>query len=469
MSTLANEQYSSSSELPLVAVVRIALAPALCVTALALCMFACGEPLTPRYLVLMVTVSLVAIQIFGELPLGEDRARASAMRSAHAIVTNWILVVGVLLLLAFATKLSGLYSRKVVLSWFVFTPLALHAGRAAARRLLARYLTVAGMPRSRIIAGANDVGRELARRIGTDTYLGAIQGFFDDRCDARLAGLRPGQRLGRLGDLVDYVKRYAVDVVYVTLPISRDPRIKDVLRGLRDTTASLYFVPSALPEELIQTHIELIGGIPVIAVCETPFRGLNAAVKRCADLLLAVVSALLIWPLLLAIAVGVKLSSSGPVLFRQRRYGLDGRQIVVYKFRSMTVCEDGERVTQARQGDARVTRFGAFLRRTSLDELPQLFNVLQGTMSIVGPRPHAVAHNEQYRKLIDGYMLRHKVRPGITGWAQINGYRGETADIEMMKKRVEYDLDYLKHWSLALDLWIILRTALVVLHDRRAY
>ena len=173
--------------------------------------------------------------------------------------------------------------------------------------------------------------------------------------------------------------------------------------------------------------------------------------------------------MLLGIALGVKLSSPGPVLFKQRRYGLDGRKIVVYKFRSMTVAEDGDLVRQATRNDSRITRFGAFLRRTSLDELPQFINVLQGRMSVVGPRPHAVAHNEMYRKLIRGYMIRHKVKPGITGLAQVNGWRGETETVDKMKKRIEFDLAYLRNWSLLLDLQIILKTIVVVLQKDNAY
>jgi putative colanic acid biosynthesis UDP-glucose lipid carrier transferase len=172
---------------------------------------------------------------------------------------------------------------------------------------------------------------------------------------------------------------------------------------------------------------------------------------------------------MLAIAAGVKLSSPGPVLFKQRRYGVDGRKIVVYKFRSMTVAEDGDVVTQATRNDSRVTKFGAFLRKSSLDELPQFINVLQGRMSVVGPRPHAIAHNELYRKLIRGYMIRHKVRPGITGLAQVNGFRGETDTVEKMKARVEYDIEYLRNWSLLLDLQIVLKTFLVVLRKQNAY
>jgi putative colanic acid biosynthesis UDP-glucose lipid carrier transferase len=231
---------------------------------------------------------------------------------------------------------------------------------------------------------------------------------------------------------------------------------------LHDTTASVYFTPDIFMFDLIQGRMDTIGGIPVLAVCETPFCGMNAIIKRASDIVLASVILTLIAPILAAIAIAVKYTSPGPVLFRQRRYGLDGREIVVYKFRSMTVTEDGPVVRQATKNDNRVTPLGAFLRRTSLDELPQFINVLQGRMSIVGPRPHAVAHNEMYRKLVKSYMVRHKVRPGITGWAQVNGLRGETDTVEKMKARIEYDLDYLRHWSLRLDLRIIWRTIFVV-------
>jgi putative colanic acid biosynthesis UDP-glucose lipid carrier transferase len=177
----------------------------------------------------------------------------------------------------------------------------------------------------------------------------------------------------------------------------------------------------------------------------------------------------LLAPLMVVIAIAVKLSSPGPAIFRQRRYGLYGEEIIVYKFRSMCVMENDQSVVQAHRNDGRLTNIGGFLRRTSLDELPQFVNVLQGRMSIVGPRPHAVAHNEQYRKLIKGYMLRHKVKPGITGWAQVNGLRGETATLDKMEARIQYDLDYLRNWSLWLDLWIVLKTIKVVLTRENAF
>jgi putative colanic acid biosynthesis UDP-glucose lipid carrier transferase len=207
----------------------------------------------------------------------------------------------------------------------------------------------------------------------------------------------------------------------------------------------------------------------VVGICETPFTGTNDLIKRASDIVLASLILVLTSPVLLAITIGVKLSSPGPAIFGQRRNGLDGEEIIVYKFRSMRAMEDGDVVRQATRGDSRITPFGAFLRRTSMDELPQFVNVLQGRMSIVGPRPHAVAHNELYRQLIKAYMVRHKVKPGITGWAQVNGHRGETDTVEKMQTRVEYDLEYLRNWSLGLDLQIIARTIKVVMLGRNAH
>jgi putative colanic acid biosynthesis UDP-glucose lipid carrier transferase len=221
--------------------------------------------------------------------------------------------------------------------------------------------------------------------------------------------------------------------------------------------------------DLVQPRCVEFNGIPLLSVCDTPFHGMNAVYKRAMDLILVSASLLFACPLMLVVALAVKLSSPGPILFKQRRYGLHGEEILVYKFRSMTVCEDGANVKQAERSDLRVTAVGRFLRRTSLDELPQLFNVLEGKMSFVGPRPHAVVHNELYRKLISGYMIRHKVRPGMTGWAQVHGLRGETTTVEQMRLRAQYDVDYLRHWSVWLDAKILLRTALIVIRGQNAH
>jgi putative colanic acid biosynthesis UDP-glucose lipid carrier transferase len=275
--------------------------------------------------------------------------------------------------------------------------------------------------------------------------------------------------LGTLADVAPYVMAHGVKEVYITLPIGLQPRIIQLLESVQGTTASLLFVPDVFGISIIQGRLQDMNGVPVVGICETPFTGTNQLTKRISDIVLASLILVLISPLLLLIAIGVKRSSPGPIIFKQRRNGLDGEEIIVYKFRSMTTQDNGESVPQAQRDDKRVTPFGAFLRRTSLDELPQFINVLQGRMSIVGPRPHAVAHNQMYRDLIKAYMVRHKVKPGITGWAQVNGLRGETDTVDKMRARVEYDLEYLRNWTLALDLQIIVRTIRLVLFDRNAY
>jgi putative colanic acid biosynthesis UDP-glucose lipid carrier transferase len=269
---------------------------------------------------------------------------------------------------------------------------------------------------------------------------------------------------------VTYARRRQVDVIFVALPVRQVQRVMDLMEELRDTTVSVYYVPDIFVYDLIQARTGEIVGMPVVALCETPFYGYRGVIKRLTDLAFAAIALLIAAPLMLGIAVAIRRSSPGPIIFKQRRYGLDGGEIVVYKFRTMRVAEDGAQVTQATRHDSRVTPVGRFLRRYSLDELPQLFNVLQGHMSLVGPRPHAVAHNEEYRKLIRGYMIRHKAPPGITGLAQINGCRGETARIEEMQARVDYDLEYLRHWTPLLDMKILFLTAVRLIRgDTKAY
>jgi putative colanic acid biosynthesis UDP-glucose lipid carrier transferase len=325
-----------------------------------------------------------------------------------------------------------------------------------------------------VIIGFSDLSRKLIHQFKRNPLLKVgFVGIFDDRWPGRLSGNKepmPEKLLGSISSAAEYVKTHDVQHIYIALPMSAQPRVMELLDNLRrDTTASIYFVPDILSFDLIQANLSVIDGIPIVAVCESPFIGINSVIKRASDIVLALAILLMIAPLMLVIAVGVKLSSPGPVLFKQRRYGLDGKEIVVYKFRSMTVMEDDGQVKQATRSDSRITRFGGFLRKTSLDELPQFINVLQGRMSIVGPRPHAVSHNEMYRNLVKGYMIRHKVKPGITGWAQINGFRGETDLVEKMQHRINYDLDYLRNWSLFFDLVIIFKTIGVVINDKNAY
>jgi putative colanic acid biosynthesis UDP-glucose lipid carrier transferase len=321
-----------------------------------------------------------------------------------------------------------------------------------------------------VIAGAGELGQKLASKINSTATLGmTLDGFFDDRGEDRLPSESSCSMLGKLHELPDYVRAHKTDLIFVTLPIRNIQRVTELLDRLHDTTASLYFVPDIFVFDLIQCRTADIDGLPVVALCETPFQGSQGMIKAASDYAIATLVLLLVSPLMIGIAMAIKMTSPGNVIFKQRRYGLDGREIIVYKFRTMTVSEDSDEIRQATKDDDRVTKVGAFLRKYSLDELPQFINVLQGRMSVVGPRPHAVAHNEQYRPLIKGYMVRHKVNPGITGLAQVLGYRGETETVDAMRDRVKYDLEYLRNWSLSLDLRIILRTLRIILKDDMAY
>jgi putative colanic acid biosysnthesis UDP-glucose lipid carrier transferase len=445
--------------------------PLVVVLMLALCVLINGQPLSLELYALGLVAFLIAAQVFSPLELGNRQGSERTRKSLSRIVVEWSCVVALLVFLAASFKLTHVFSRDVIVSWFLITPIALLLVDSL-RSPVARWLASdRGIAQRYIIIGANEVGVELARRIENSHAREKFCGFFDYRGIDRLTQV-PGKPLNAncsARDFADFVRAHAISRVYLALPISTAPRIEELLNELRDTTASVYFVPNIFAFDLVQARCVEINGMPAFSICDSPMQGMSGFWKRAFDVLLASIALLLTLPVLLALTLAIKQSSPGPVLFKQRRYGLNGEEILVYKFRSMTVCEDGPVVAQATRQDSRITPLGAFLRRTSLDELPQIFNVLEGKMSFVGPRPHAVAHNEEYRKLINGYMIRHKVRPGITGWAQVNGLRGETSTLDKMHRRVQYDLDYLKNWSLWLDLKIIARTALTVLSDRHAY
>ncbi|MGF1899692.1 undecaprenyl-phosphate glucose phosphotransferase [Aliivibrio sifiae] len=282
--------------------------------------------------------------------------------------------------------------------------------------------------------------------------------FYDDRSNERFSYVAKSPYIGTVSVVIDKVKTGEIDDVYIALPMVAKDRIKNAILQLSNSTVDAYIVPDLYTYKLSVSQIARIGNVHTFSIFSSPFEGLGALTKRIEDIVIGSLITLLILPVLCLVALGVKLSSPGPILFKQDRYGLGGKKIKVWKFRSMKVMENSDIVTQATKNDPRVTRFGSFIRRTSLDELPQFINVLQGSMSIVGPRPHAVAHNEEYRVLVDNYMVRHKIKPGITGLAQINGYRGETDTLNKMEKRVEYDIKYLQHWSLSMDIKIIFLT-----------
>jgi putative colanic acid biosynthesis UDP-glucose lipid carrier transferase len=453
--------------------VRAALDPALIVLCLVASSVVAGSGFGGQELVLAVIV--FSLTFPSEVSLHKLQQNLFG-----TIFVNWFLLVAMLLFFGYATKFVGGFDHRMLLYWIAATPLALYAAHRAIPYLLPQLLAIDGY-RSAVVIAANEVGRRLARNLTDNPALGfRFLGFFDDSPQAvgvdaptapsgeEGAEARPGI-LGPVDAAAEFVKSNRVETVFIALPMAAQPRLLKLLDEIKDSTASVYFVPDIFITDLINARVDDINGMPVMAVCESPIVGFSAVFKRGFDLLFAALALLVLAPAMLLIAVGIKLGSRGPVLFRQRRYGLDGRQIQVWKFRTMTVVEDGAVVQQAVEGDRRVTRLGAFLRASSLDELPQLCNVLGGSMSLVGPRPHAVAHNEQYRGLIKGYMVRHKVKPGITGWAQVNGLRGQTDSVDKMRRRIEYDIEYLRRWSLGFDLLILAKTVAVVLRRTNAY
>ncbi len=386
------------------------------------------------------------------------------------IVASWGGVVLVLIAVALATRSAHRFDHGLLRAWFIVTPCLQWLAVTVGTRVLLNHLDQPGVRRRAVIVGANAVGIRLAQTLKSNRTRGhEFVGYFDDRGGERIDLTSTERVTGALAELPGFIDKNDVKDVYITLPLSSQPRITELMEMLQNTTASLHFVPDVFGVSIIQGRLEDVGGVPVVSLAVTPFTGINGLLKRVSDVFISCCVLVLIFPAFFLIAIGVKMSSPGPIIFRQKRTGLDGQVIEVYKFRSMTVQDNGAFIRQATRNDSRITKFGAFIRKTSLDELPQLFNVLQGRMSVVGPRPHAVAHNIQYRELVRAYMARHKVKPGITGWAQVNGLRGETDTLEKMRLRVEYDLEYLRNWSLRLDILIILRTVRLVFFDRGAY
>ncbi len=428
-----------------------------------------GEHFNGYYLLLAILVFFVSTFVYEQIDPYRSWRSGHLWAYARDIFVGWGLIVIILYMIISSVGVMYWYDDNVLDVWVVSTPFVMLISHLTLRRL-AFLPGKHGELRSVLIVGVNEVGLRMEKRVLDNPYLLMnIHGYFDDRSEERHPLGRTAPILGRMADIAPYVHQRNIKIVFISQPISAQPRIRKLLDELQDTTASVYFLPDIYTFDLMQARIDHVAGMPVVAICETPFTGVNGLLKRMSDIVLGLLILLLVFPLMVLAALAVKCSSPGPVIFRQRRYGLYGEEMLVYKFRTMTVVDDGAKIVQAKKDDVRITKVGAFLRRSSLDELPQFINVIQGRMSIVGPRPHAVAHNELYRKLIKGYMLRHKVKPGITGWAQVNGLRGETETLEKMQARVEFDLEYLRNWSLALDLWIILRTIWVVLKRENAH
>lgn len=418
---------------------------------------------------LFLLIGFLYFQFFAELTglYGSQRSRTLLQQYGQVTLT----MIGTLVLLALTAYISHRFfqvaGRKRMLLWFFSSTISLCLIRSLYRYLLA-WLRKHGLnTRCAAIVGTGPLGLTLAEKFATHAWMGIrVGGFYDEDPNVDADGVVVR---GNIETLVRDATNGLYENIYIALPLASQERIRELTEKLSDTTASVYFVPDVFIFDLMNARHASIDGIPAISIYDTPFTVTDNIIKRGFDIFGGLVILILIAPLMAAISIAVKSTSKGPAIFRQKRYGLDGKPIEVWKFRTMSVTENGTDIRQAIKNDSRLTPIGGFLRRTSLDELPQFINVLQGSMSIVGPRPHAVAHNEQYRKVIKGYMLRHKVKPGITGWAQVNGWRGETETLEKMQKRVEFDLHYIRNWNIWLDIKIVFLTIFKGFINKNAY
>jgi len=390
-------------------------------------------------------------------------------RETIRLWSSWFLTFFTLLAIAFATKTTDSYSRVVFVSWSIVTPLiinALHIYYSSSRPTSFR----AGDKRVRAVLAGQD-SREIKELFQINQTMGLdveIYGYYADEPwegDSEHAI----RHLGNYKDLCEDAKVGSFHLVYLNIGVHQGDKLSSLTEELSNSTVSLYWmIPPELSPVSMPPQSHGFGNQFAMSLFESPFFGWQLQVKRIEDIILGTLILLLITIPMILIATVIKLTSKGPVFFIQKRYGVGGKPFKMLKFRSMKVMENDESIRQATQGDERITKVGAFLRKTSIDELPQFINVLMGDMSIVGPRPHANVHNEQYRVMIKGYMLRHKVKPGITGLAQISGCRGITDTPEKMEARVRFDMDYIKNWSLWLDLKIILFTILRGFTDPKA-
>ncbi|HYD74915.1 undecaprenyl-phosphate glucose phosphotransferase [Ramlibacter sp.] len=411
---------------------------------------------------LIVVLIVLMVSAPGRIPF-----RRMDRSIAWQIVKHWGLSVVSLALItvilsAVFPEDPALVEPRIALAWSAAALLTLFAAHAASP-FVAPHVSRLYRKDKVLIVGINDVARRLSRLIASGEADGQqLVGFVEDRSPPRLQRAAGERVVGGFEQLGELTRTHGVSVIYLAIPMAQQPRVLALLEQLRDTTASVFFVPDVFIADLVQARVATVAGLPMVSVCDTPLQGAAAVKKRALDLVVTLAAMPLLLPVLGVIALLIKATSEGPVIFRQRRFGLDGREITVLKFRTMKVMEDGHTTyTQVTRDDDRVTPIGRFLRKSSLDELPQVFNVLEGSMSLVGPRPHPIAVNETYRKLIAGYMIRHKVKPGITGWAQVHGQRGGN-DLPSMRKRTEYDIAYLQSWSLGLDMRILVRTALML-------
>ncbi|MES1925303.1 undecaprenyl-phosphate glucose phosphotransferase [Salinisphaera sp. T31B1] len=430
-----------------------------------------GQVFDDSYQLLAFAVFVVLFTFFGRYSMVWQWKVGRSGSIGTRVLVSWLVLAASLVFIGFLTRQTQDLQRRVILLWLVSTPLWFMVAHLGVRRLFLTFFPSSLRSRSTLIVFLNPASHRLAQMFANlDTPQFRLVGFIEDRNGERAMPPPSGMEIvSDTQNLANYVNQHRIEVVFVVLPLEGASRAMRVVEQLGNTTASVYYVPDSNLFQLDYMRFSEVGGIPVFTLTETPFFGADGLLKRLMDIAFSSAILITIAPFCLLVALAVRIKMGSPIIFTQKRYGLDGREINVHKFRTMTVAEDGDVVVQASRDDKRITPLGAFLRRTSIDEWPQFWNVLKGDMSLVGPRPHAVAHNEQYRSLVDRYMVRHKVKPGLTGLAQVNGLRGETRELDAMKRRVEHDLKYIRDWSPGLDLSILLRTAWIVFRDRSAY
>ncbi len=395
------------------------------------------------------------------------------LKSWDRFISAYLVSFLMLLAVAFSFKISAIYSRVWVYSFALSAGLSIITLRLCLSGIVNKLSTMGYFARNVVIVGGGEQGRRLLKHVNeTKPRFLKIVGVFDDR--ANLSGVMvAGYPIkGNLSDLMRYVRKHRVDDVIIALPWNAEDSLKWIIKRLRQLPVNIYLGSDLIGfQENLKASPSHFSEMPIVEVVDKPMSGWSTVFKYLEDKILATLAFIVLSPLMVLIIIAIKLDSPGPALFRQKRLGFNNRVFNVYKFRSMkeNCSPENGKTIQAIHGDTRVTRIGKFLRRTSLDELPQLFNVFNGTMSLVGPRPHAVDHNEEYSKKIYGYFARHRVKPGITGWAQVNGLRGEIKAIEKMEERVEHDIHYAENWSLLFDLKIILMTVWVIITGENAY
>ncbi len=427
------------------------------------------------FLIAVCGMGLATVAVFELLRLYTLPAFTSALRQMPRLLLGWSAAFALLIACVFFLKMGHEFSRGWFALWYAAGAAAIFTERLAVSALVRHWTREGRLYRRAAIYGGGRLTEKLIGELEIDVDSDVrIMGVFDDRGDDRVDRIIAGYpRLGNLGALVDFARSTRLDIVIVALPITAEQRLIDVTRALSVLPAEVKLPARSSALRFTSDTYSRVGNVAMIDLVEKPIADWGMVSKWAFDEIVGLLALILLAPVMLAVAVAIKLDSRGPVLFRQKRHGFNNELIEIFKFRSMYVDRcDANAAKLVTKDDPRVTRVGRFIRKTSLDELPQLFNVIAGSLSLVGPRPHALeakAAGRLYVSVVDGYFGRHKVKPGITGWAQIHGWRGETDTPEKIQKRVEHDIYYIENWSLLLDLYILIKTPFALLKSENAY